>query len=88
MPTCQENTEVVSVSLKMLSVCVSTREEWCDGPCYLPAMAIDVVLHIHTYSTGALVQNSKLRLVIKQASHLQQTKSYWLRVSYIYVQVR
>lgn len=45
-----------------------------NGLVYLPAMAIDVVLHIHTYSTGALIQNSKLRLVIEQPSHLQQNK--------------
>lgn len=72
----------------MQSVRVSTRQECCDGPRYLPAMAVDVVLHIYTYSTGALIQNGKLRLVIEQPSHLQQTKSYWLRVSYIYIQLR
>lgn len=41
---------------------------------YLPAVAVDVILHIHTHGTGALVQDGKLRLVVEQSRHLGPEK--------------
>lgn len=39
-------------------------------PPYLPAVAVDVVLHVHAHGTGALVQDGELRLVVEESGHL------------------
>lgn len=33
-------------------------------------MAVDVILHIYTHCTGALIQNGELGLVVEKSGHL------------------
>lgn len=40
----------------------------------LSAVAVDVILYIHTHRTGALVQNGKLGLVVEESGHLRKYK--------------
>lgn len=46
----------------------------CGPWSYLPAVAVDVILHIHTHGTGALVQDGELRLVVEESGHLGRHK--------------
>ncbi len=39
---------------------------------YLPTVRVYEALHIHADCTGALVQDSKLGLVVEQSGHLKQ----------------
>lgn len=50
---------------------------------YLPAVAVDVILHIYTHSTGALVQDGKLRLVVEQSRHLGPEQTHLKVCSYL-----
>ncbi len=45
-------------------------------PTNLSAVGVDEPLHIHTHSTRALVQDSKLRLMIEQPRHLRRGRVY------------
>ena len=45
-------------------------------PTHLSAVGVDEPLHIHTHSTRALVQDSKLRLMIEQPRHLRRRGGY------------
>lgn len=41
---------------------------------YRSAVAVDEVLHINAYSTGALIQDGKLGLMVEQTGHLDTTQ--------------
>lgn len=64
MPTCGRRKHLDPVLIRSQQVLSS-------GPwSYLPAVAVDVILHIHTHGTGALIQDGELRLVVEQSGHL------------------
>ena len=48
----------------------------CVCVLYLPTVAVYVILYIHTDSTGALIQDGKLGLVVEQPGHLHSQQQH------------